>query len=262
VRSLLPALLLACAAAHGAAGEVEKQQDDFGRMVYRSPSPAPHATDQDLLPPTEEELAEELRNLPRVRTVSADVPFAEMIREASLRYGVDADLIEAVMATESAFNPFAVSRAGAVGLMQLMPATAKRYGVTDIFNPRENVLGGVRYLSYLLKLFDGDLSLSLAAYNAGENAVLRHGGIPPYKETRTYVRKVRRYLGHVRSTAPAPATATARTAEPAPSPDWLLRPSPPAATIYHYVDHRGVVHFTNVQPSEGVGKVNVWKPGG
>lgn len=107
------------------------------------------------------------------------------------QYQLPASLLHAVIATESAYDPEAVSRAGAVGLMQLMPETARRYGVRNRRNPEENVSGGTRYLRDLLQLFNNNLILALAAYNAGENAVVRNGHqIPPFLETRNYVKKV------------------------------------------------------------------------
>jgi soluble lytic murein transglycosylase-like protein len=102
------------------------------------------------------------------------------------RYGVDPVLVRAVIQVESDFDPRTVSHKGARGLMQLMPGTAKRYGVKDMHDPEQNIQAGVRYLAYLLELF-GDKPRALAAYNAGEGAVLRYGGIPPYEETSTYV---------------------------------------------------------------------------
>jgi len=117
--------------------------------------------------------------------------YAEVIDAAARAHGVDAALVHAVITAESAYDPNAVSRKGASGLMQLMPATARRYGVRDVFDPRENVLGGVRYLKDLLAMFDGDVKLALAGYNAGENAVIRAGRrVPPYAETQGYVPKV------------------------------------------------------------------------
>ena len=104
-------------------------------------------------------------------------------------YDVDPVLVRAVIQVESNFNPRCVSNKGARGLMQLMPGTAKRFGVTEVHNPEQNLRGGIRYLSVLLKLFNDDLSRALAAYNAGEGAVQRYGGIPPYEETSTYVKR-------------------------------------------------------------------------
>lgn len=113
-----------------------------------------------------------------------------LIKRTARRVRLDPLLIKSVMHAESDFDPAAVSTRGARGLMQLMPDTARRYGVSHVFDPRENVLAGARYLSDLLDRFDGRLELALAGYNAGENAVSQTGGIPPYDETRRYVRKV------------------------------------------------------------------------
>jgi len=117
--------------------------------------------------------------------------FTPLIAEAARHYRLPAALLHAVIRVESAYDPRAVSRAGAVGLMQLMPATARRFGVRDRENPVANVHGGTHYLRELLGLFDDNVVLALAAYNAGEQAVVEHGNrIPPYRETRLYVRKV------------------------------------------------------------------------
>jgi len=118
--------------------------------------------------------------------------FAGIIEEASNAYGVDADLIAAVIAQESSGNPSAVSPAGAKGLMQLIDSTAADMGVKQVFNPRDNILGGTRYLRNLLNLHGGNERLALASYNAGPAAVERYGGVPPYPETQNYVENVLR----------------------------------------------------------------------
>ncbi|MFZ3324190.1 MAG: lytic transglycosylase domain-containing protein [Usitatibacter sp.] len=116
--------------------------------------------------------------------------YAAIIKTASLAYGVDAMLVHAVISAESNYNPNAISRTGAQGLMQLMPDTARRYGVRNSMDPMENIHAGTKYLRDLLAMFKGRMDLALAAYNAGENAVIRSNGIPPYAETRSYVPRV------------------------------------------------------------------------
>jgi hypothetical protein len=117
--------------------------------------------------------------------------FSQLIEQTALRHQVDAKLVHAVIQTESAYNSTAISPAGAVGLMQLMPATARRFGVMDRNNPDQNVEGGIRYLKHLITLFNSNLDLAIAAYNAGENAVLKYNNsIPPYLETQNYVKQV------------------------------------------------------------------------
>ena len=117
--------------------------------------------------------------------------YEEIIQEAAAEYELDPNLIRAVMQTESAFHPFAVSRAGAEGLMQLMPALADEMGVSDSFDPRDNIMGGARYLKRLLDYHNGNLDLALASYNAGPGNVQRYGGIPPFRETRKYVKTIK-----------------------------------------------------------------------
>ena len=121
------------------------------------------------------------------------------IREAAALYQIPEALVRAVIKVESDYDPRAVSRANARGLMQMIPETAERMMVTDIFDPRQNIFGGVRYLRVLANTFNGNLELTIAAYNAGENAVIRHGGIPPYEETQAYVVKVLAYYRYYRS---------------------------------------------------------------
>ncbi len=124
--------------------------------------------------------------------------YDHLITKASEKYSVDPALIKAVIKAESNFNHRAISKKGARGLMQLMPATASSLHVQDSFHPESNIEGGVRYLRYLLNYFSGNLHLAIAAYNAGENAVIRYGGIPPYRETQIYVRRVLSYLDKFR----------------------------------------------------------------
>ena len=112
------------------------------------------------------------------------------ISAAAREFGVEEAVVRAIIHAESAFNPTALSRAGAQGLMQLMPATARRFGVSDSYDAGQNIRGGVQYLSWLLRRFNGNLTLAAAGYNAGEGAVDRHGGVPPYKETQYYVQRV------------------------------------------------------------------------
>ena len=157
-------------------------------------------------------------------------PYAREIREAAARYGVEEGLIKAVIRVESGFNSRAVSPKGARGLMQLMPGTASMLGVRDSFDPRQNIDGGVRHLRGLIDRFGSDLKLALAAYNAGEQAVMNHGGIPPYRETRDYVTRI---LGLF---APAPAEAAPPAA---PEPQYTYRVQAPD----------GTVTYTNIPPN-------------
>jgi soluble lytic murein transglycosylase-like protein len=126
------------------------------------------------------------------------LPYDRLIHEAAGLYGVDVDLIQAIIMAESQFNPRAISKRGAKGLMQLMPVTADAFDVANIYNPEENVKAGVRHFRWLLDLFDGDLKLALAAYNAGPQKVLRYDGIPPYPETRAYVTRVMEYYAAIK----------------------------------------------------------------
>lgn len=127
-------------------------------------------------------------NFGKVRLNTA--AFQGEIAAAARDYGVEEAIVRAIIHAESAYNPLAMSRAGAQGLMQLMPATARRFGVADAYDAGQNIRGGVQYLAWLLKRYQGNLTLAAAGYNAGEGAVDRHGGVPPYRETQRYVERV------------------------------------------------------------------------
>jgi soluble lytic murein transglycosylase-like protein len=150
-------------------------------------------------------------------------PYLKEIQDASHRYGVPVRLVSAVIRAESGFNPRAVSRKGAQGLMQLMPTTASMLGVRNSFDPRENIDGGVRHLRGLMDRFP--LQLAIAAYNAGEKAVVQYGGIPPYPETRDYVTKVMRFYGGA-----------------------VEGGSTPSTRVYQTVGPDGTVTYTNIPP--------------
>ncbi len=140
--------------------------------------------------------------IPHSRTVGQSQSFEQIVSSASNRYGVDPNLVWAVMKVESNFNPEAVSKKGVRGLMQLMPATARQHRVDNIHDPIQNIRGGVRHLRLLLDRFQGNLRLGLAAYNAGTRAVERYRNIPPYSETRKYVRRVLKYYDFYRTRGP------------------------------------------------------------
>jgi hypothetical protein len=203
--------------------------------------------------------------------------FDPYIEDAAAKFGVSSDLVRAIIYVESAFDEFAVSSKGAKGLMQLMPATARRFGVSNPFDPAQAIMGGTEYLAYLLNLFRGSIDLAAAGYNAGENAVLRYGGVPPYKETRNYVIRVNTALG----SGPVMMSASAETRTPggASSPTTTLgfsgslppslqpmnarpkaavaaRPARPLVRVpprlyYRWVDGAGSTHFADSPPSDG-----------
>ena len=129
-------------------------------------------------------------NNSRLDNITDRVKINKLIDEYSQKYGLDSDFVKAVVKQESGFNEKATSKCGAMGLMQLMPGTAKALNVNDPYNARDNIEGGVKYLKGLMDRFDGDMKLALAAYNAGPNAVKKYNGIPPYNETQNYVKNI------------------------------------------------------------------------
>ncbi len=200
--------------------------------------------------------------------------FDPYIEDAAAKFGVSSDLIRAIIRVESSFDEYAVSSKGAKGLMQLMPATARRFGVSNPFDPAQAIMGGTEYLSYLLGLFRGNIDLAAAGYNAGENAVLRYGGVPPYKETRNYVVRINAALGSApvvmsaSSEARSPRTASATLGFSGSLPPSLqptnarpkaaapARPARPLVRVpprlyYRWVDGAGSTHFADSPPSDG-----------
>jgi Transglycosylase SLT domain len=186
---------------HGERGFIDRRRSSRRKRTLRGlligmfAMSVPAATSRSATIPTSEgfvSITEEFRPLP------ATIAYNDAIAEAADLYNLDPNLIRAIIRAESAFNPFAVSRVGAQGLMQLMPAVAKELNVLDPFDPRQNIFGGARYLRWLLDRNHGNLNLAVASYNAGPGAVDRYNGIPPYRETRNYVKKVNLFLKHAR----------------------------------------------------------------
>ena len=193
VRSFVAALIgfsVASAPLSCQSGTVHVLVDHLGRILYTDqPDRYPDYT-RLTEPPARATLR---RASPRPSKKSGGrAGIDQLIALTATRNRLDSALLKAVVHAESSFNPRARSRRGALGLMQLMPRTAKHYGVRDAFDPKQNLTGGARHLRNLLNRFNGDETLALAAYNAGETAVKRHGGIPPYAETRAYVQRVQR----------------------------------------------------------------------
>ncbi len=199
--------------------------------------------------------------------------FDPYIEDAASRFDVSPDLIRAVISVESAFDEYAVSSKGAKGLMQLMPATARRFGVSNPFDPAQAIMGGAEYLKYLLGLFRGNVAFAVAGYNAGENAVLRYGGIPPYKETRNYVVRINGILGSAPMVMRASESSTSQSsgstlgfsgslppslqpknapanAPPKARPGRVLVRLPPRL-FYRWVDTAGSTHFADSPPQDG-----------
>jgi soluble lytic murein transglycosylase-like protein len=180
--------------------------------------------------------------------LSASAPLSDLVESVAKKYDVDPLLVHSVIQVESGYNPNAVSHKGAQGLMQLMPATARRFGVTNSFDAVQNLEGGVRYLKYLDSLFPSDLRLTLAAYNAGEAAVWKYGNnIPPYRETEQYVYKVgARYGKAVRQ---ADKTRKAQAAAQQAQAPINLEPS--YARVESFVDANGRLHLRTASESAG-----------
>jgi soluble lytic murein transglycosylase-like protein len=198
--------------------EITAKQDENGNwvLVSRRLPDAPAAPEAEAAAPTFASL--------KISTGNAELD--QTVQEMSVKYGVDPRLIVEVMRQESGFRQYAVSSAGAKGLMQLIPATAARMGTKDIFDVRQNVEGGVKYLRMLLDMFDGNVHLALAGYNAGEGRVIRSGRqIPAIPETQNYVRSI---MARYRRAGASPAAGQAST-KPAAAPEPKPAPEKPAA---------------------------------
>ncbi|MGB4660909.1 MAG: lytic transglycosylase domain-containing protein, partial [Mobilitalea sp.] len=159
--------------------------------------------------------------------------------EAAQKYNVPVELLKAVGKAESSFNASAVSKCGAQGVMQLMPATAKELGVADSFDAEQNINGGAKYISGLLKKYDGDTTLALAAYNAGSGNVKKYGGVPPFEETQNYVKKVLKFMGQDITTGVTTKTASTTTNNNATAKIAQSIPTSTATTKYQYLTPAG-----------------------
>jgi soluble lytic murein transglycosylase-like protein len=192
-----------------------------------APKPAPAVAPRPTTPPPPKP-NDEIERLKKAADLMVKVnealgmpqsPYGKIIYDIAVRHSINPHLVAALIHVESAFNPRAVSPKGAYGLMQLLPETARRFGLTrkkDLFNPKKNLEAGVRYLKWLADRFGGDAEKILAAYNAGEGAVERFGGIPPYQETQSYVQKIFGLLGFTAPPAPAPAPQPVAAGGPEP----------------------------------------------
>lgn len=215
--------LLCVVTALPAEAQIYTWRDDSGTLVI---SNRPQPSGQSSLATYEVPGTRSLRSTTAIAPAAAR-RYETLIRQHAAAHGVSPDLVRAVIQAESAFNPWAISPKGAMGLMQLMPATAQELGVDDPFDPAQNIRGGVAYLARLLERYDNDVALALAAYNAGPGAVDRYGqAVPPFRETQAYVSKITRRIG----------TGDSRR---------------PAHAIYKWteiVDGRPVVRYSNIPP--------------
>jgi soluble lytic murein transglycosylase-like protein len=163
-----------------------------------------------------------------------DAKVAELIHQAAGMHGVDPLLVDSVIRVESNYDPHAVSRKGAEGLMQLVPATQRRFGVANPFHAGQNIDGGVRYLKYLIDLYPKDFRLALAAYNAGEAAVTRYGGIPPYPETHNYVHQVGKRWVESKSKVARPGQSTQAGESRAPAYSQIVKYTDSQGKVYYF----------------------------
>ena len=219
MRYLAAALLLCLFTAVPAQAQIFTWQDASGMLVVSNKPRTDVGTSVTYVVP-----GTAIRTPVKPPQTARSAQFDDLIQHHATQHGVSADLVRAVIQAESGFNPLAVSPKGALGLMQLMPATARELGVSNPFQPGENIRGGVTYLAGLLTRFNQNVELALAAYNAGPGKVERYGDVPPYRETQAYVKKI--------------TGATQRT-------------TPPAPVLYKWtevVDGRAIPRYSNTPP--------------
>lgn len=224
------ALIICALSALPAHGQLSSYVDDDGNVVFTNPAESPTSAK-----PRATTAAAKVQPVAAVTAIpvkrAAPVQLDALVQETAQKHHVDPNLVRAVISTESNWNASAVSRRGALGLMQLIPGTAQRLGVGNAFDPAQNVDAGVRYLGMLLERYKGDLNKALAAYNAGPGAVDRFGGVPNFRETRSYVQKVT-------ATYFSPESATLGLF----APGFVPQAPPP---IYQRIEADGRVVFTN-----------------
>lgn len=238
IGGLLAAGALSGAEPSGRVTSVVRSDPRTGRLV-RSVVVTPRTVTQRTVPETV--------IAPRVVDSGAPAPAPAVAAEPSgidqtveriaAQHALPADLLHSVIKVESNYNPWAVSPKGALGMMQLIPATARRFGVGNVFNPVENIQGGAKYLRYLLDLYNGNPALALAAYNAGEGAVAKYRGVPPYRETQNYLHLVKKQLDKKVAAKPAPP--------PAPKPEPAKVDPDAPAKIREIVETNGTVRYVS-----------------
>lgn len=226
MKLLLTALLVCLAAAVPAEAQIYTWRDASGSLVL---SNKPRTDGLSAMATYAVAGPTLIRTTTKPPTATAPTRYDDLIQQHATAHGVSVDLVRAVIQAESGFNPYALSPKGAMGLMQLMPATARELGVNDPFHPADNIRGGVTYLARLLSRYDQNIELALAAYNAGPGSVEKYGAVPPYRETQAYVKKITSKPG-VSAPPPRPQTVMYK---------WM-----------ELVDGRPRIRYSNIAPKD------------